>query len=139
MSFERTETILFRHCDPAGIVFYPRYFEMINDTVEAWFADVIGLPFSEIHKRGAVPTAEITTRFTAPSRLGDQLIFSLCVLKVGQSSLSLDLTAHCGQEQRLSARTTLVQVGLDGRPEPWSGQVRPTLLEEQKKAEQNAT
>src|SRR5260370_493059 len=29
--------VLFRHCDPAGIVFYPRYFEMVNDLVEEWF------------------------------------------------------------------------------------------------------
>ncbi|CPO21707.1 4-hydroxybenzoyl CoA thioesterase [Bordetella pertussis] len=28
--------VRFRHCDPAGIVFYPRYFEMINDFVEEW-------------------------------------------------------------------------------------------------------
>ena len=29
--------VRFRHFDPAGIVFYPRYFEMINDFVEEWF------------------------------------------------------------------------------------------------------
>ena len=33
--FTAEMTVAFRHCDPAGIVFYPRYFEMINDFVEA--------------------------------------------------------------------------------------------------------
>ena len=37
--------VRFRHCDPAGIVFYPRYFEMINDFVEEWFDKGMGLPF----------------------------------------------------------------------------------------------
>ena len=32
--------IRFRHCDAAGIVFYPRYFEMMNDLVEDWFAEL---------------------------------------------------------------------------------------------------
>ncbi|MEL6103010.1 MAG: acyl-CoA thioesterase, partial [Pseudomonadota bacterium] len=28
MSFQFLQKVLFKHCDPAGIVFYPRYFEM---------------------------------------------------------------------------------------------------------------
>ena len=32
--FSFSQDIGFRHCDPAGIVFYPRYFEMMNDAVE---------------------------------------------------------------------------------------------------------
>jgi 4-hydroxybenzoyl-CoA thioesterase len=44
MLFSINQKVLFKHCDPAGIVFYPRYFEMINDCVEAFF-DEIGTPF----------------------------------------------------------------------------------------------
>ena len=36
--FETVIPVRFQHCDPAGIVFYPRYLEMINQTVEEWFA-----------------------------------------------------------------------------------------------------
>ena len=39
MSFTTTRKVRFEHCDPAGIVFYPRYFEMINGTVEDWFEE----------------------------------------------------------------------------------------------------
>ena len=31
--------VRFQHTDPAGIVFYPRYFEMINQVIEDWFAE----------------------------------------------------------------------------------------------------
>ena len=34
--FERNKRVRFAHCDPAGIVFYPRYFEMLNELVEAF-------------------------------------------------------------------------------------------------------
>ena len=40
-AFTYEEKVLFRHCDPAGIVFFPRYFEMINDCVEYFFADTL--------------------------------------------------------------------------------------------------
>lgn len=38
--YERLIQIEFNHCDPAGIVFYPRYFEMVNSVIENFFADV---------------------------------------------------------------------------------------------------
>lgn len=138
MAYERTETILFRHCDPAGIVFYPRYFEMINDTVEAWFREVVGVDFATLHATGAVPTAEITTRFTAPSRLGDVVTFTLRPTKIGRSSLTLEFEAHAGAERRLSARSTVVHTGPDTRSEPWPDNIRKTIISELKKESDDA-
>ena len=39
------------HTDPAGIVFYPRYFEMINAQVEDWFTGPLGCDF-ELRRAG---------------------------------------------------------------------------------------
>ena len=33
MRFTMPQKVQFKHCDPAGIVFYPRYFELLNDTL----------------------------------------------------------------------------------------------------------
>jgi 4-hydroxybenzoyl-CoA thioesterase len=30
--------IRFQHTDPAGIVFYPRYFEILGQIIEDWFS-----------------------------------------------------------------------------------------------------
>src|SRR5690242_12783792 len=38
-AFQREVLVRFGHCDAAGWVFYPRYFEMISDFVEDWFED----------------------------------------------------------------------------------------------------
>ena len=46
MAFTYPHKVLFRHCDPAGIVFYPRYFEMMNDTVEAFFGTALDAPWT---------------------------------------------------------------------------------------------
>ena len=55
--------VRFRHCGPAGIVFYPRYFEMINDFVEEWFDKGMGLPFHALHveRHIGTPMASVTT------------------------------------------------------------------------------
>ena len=47
MRYQRLIQIEFNHCDPAGIVFYPRYFEMTNSVVENFFADVVGRSFAQ--------------------------------------------------------------------------------------------
>ena len=61
MAFVMVQKVLFKHCDPAGIVFFPRYFEMMNDCVETFF-DEIGLPFDDMHTWGGVPTVNVSSR-----------------------------------------------------------------------------
>ena len=106
--------VLFQHCDPAGIVFYPRYFEMINATVEQWFADELDFSFAKMHlaEKVGVPTAAIETNFKAPSFLEDRLDFILQVEKIGAKSVNLKLRVSCAEQLRLEANITLVFVSL---------------------------
>ena len=117
--FKMNQKVLFKHCDPAGIVFYPRYFEMMNDCVEAFFAEVLGAPFEELHRSGAVPTAQIETKFTAPSRHGDHLVLALSITKVGRSSAAYQIISTCADQRRFVTRATLVNVDAGGKPAPW--------------------
>ncbi|MCV9999270.1 acyl-CoA thioesterase [Pararhizobium sp. YC-54] len=121
MIYRRSIRVEFNHCDPAGIVFYPRYFEMCNSVVENFFRDIVRRPFEDMMaRREGVPTARIETNFHAPSRLGDGLDWQLSVKRIGTSALDLALDATCNDESRLSATLTLVYVSATGRPQPWS-------------------
>jgi 4-hydroxybenzoyl-CoA thioesterase len=123
MKFEMDQKVLFKHCDPAGIVFYPRYFEMINDCAEAFFCK-IGAAFETLHPAAAGPTAQISAQFQAPSRHGDHLVIGLDVARIGGSSLDLIFEARAGGEQRFSAASTLVYVNATGRPQRWPDHLR---------------
>lgn len=127
MTYTHHQKIKFKHCDPAGIVFYPRYFEMMNDTVEAFFENVLHYPFADVMRGNGVPTAQIEARFSAPSRLGDDLEITLGIKRLGRSSLDLSYDAHCGPELRFGATSTLVFVGDLGRPTHWDARVRGIL------------
>lgn len=106
--------IRFAHCDPAGIVFFPRYFEMVNQVVEDWFAGPLGCSFKALHldQGMGVPTARFETEFRKPSRLEEVLRFSLEVERVGRSSCILQIQARCEGELRASFRQTLVFIDL---------------------------
>ena len=61
--------------DPAGIVFYPRFFEWYDLGCEALFA-ALGLPWPEAFPRYGivgVPIVESGSRFVSPARYGDEL------------------------------------------------------------------
>jgi 4-hydroxybenzoyl-CoA thioesterase len=59
--------------DPAGIVFYPRFFEWYDLGTEALF-EALGLPWPELFPRYAivgVPIVESGSTFVGPVRYGD--------------------------------------------------------------------
>ncbi len=130
MTYRRPIPVEFNHCDPAGIVFYPRYFEMINSVVENFFREAMGYPFAGMmaDNRG-VPVVRIEVEFRAPSRLGEVLDWTLEVLRVGGSSARLRVAARGPEdgEPRLGGEVTLVFASLDDGARPWPDPVRSRL------------
>ena len=113
--FESQVEVRFRHCDPAGIVFYPRYFEMINDFVEEWFDKGMGLPFHALHveRHIGTPMASVQCDFSAPSRWHERLRQVLEVQRIGGASFKALVRFEGPDGQlRLSATLTIVTVDL---------------------------
>jgi len=127
MGFELPQKVLFRHCDPAGIVFFPHYFEMMNDCVEAFFDRELDWPFEVLLRNAGIPTARITTRFTAPSRHGEHLNLGLRITRVGRRSLTYRMTAHCAAELRFETDAVLVHVDASGRSRAWPARIAEKL------------
>lgn len=121
------QKVLFKHCDPAGIVFYPRYFEMINDAVEDWFAGPLDSPWEVFHTTNGCPTVEINVKFVAVSRHGDMLDLQLQVTRLGNTSVSLTVDGYCGDELRFAGRLTLVCIDRDTKPDPWDAELRARM------------
>ncbi|MFV0490625.1 MAG: acyl-CoA thioesterase [Pseudorhodobacter sp.] len=128
MTYRRDIRIEFNHCDPAGIVFYPRYFEMTNSVTENFYRDIAEYPYEAMMPdQEGVPMAGLEARYHAPSRLGEVLNWTLNVTKLGRTSLGLHLEAHCDDVLRVSFDLTQVFVGADGRPKPWPDDIRARI------------
>lgn len=114
--FERERLIRFSDCDPAGIVFYPQYFVMLNGLVEDWFNEALGIAYHSLvmERRVGLPTVRLEVDFRAVSRLGDRVLLSLQVERLGEKSLALALQCRSlDGELRLSARQVIVTTSLD--------------------------
>jgi 4-hydroxybenzoyl-CoA thioesterase len=109
-SFTRPRTIRFGDTDPAGIVFYPRYFEMLVEVIEDFFALALDMPFARLHLELGlgIPLVDVHAEFLRPSRLGEVVDFTLTVTRFGRTSFTTDIIAACAGETRLRARLTMV-------------------------------
>ena len=78
-TFTKQEKIRFKHIDYAGIVFYPRFLEMLNDLVEDWFEEALERPFSKMHETNGIPTVDFKVQFKNAARIGETLTKKLCI------------------------------------------------------------
>jgi 4-hydroxybenzoyl-CoA thioesterase len=92
-SFETEVLVRFADCDPAGIVFYPRFLEMFNNLVEDWCSAGLNFSFDDIVIKSGwgLPTVHLEADFIAPCRLGEVLTAKLFVRKLGTSSINADI------------------------------------------------
>ncbi len=110
--------IMFKHCDPAGIVFYPRYVEMLNDTIEHWFKHYLNVNFNELHmtRKLGIPVVNLNVDFKAPSTLGEEITKELTVEKLGRTSVGLHIAlkeANPPYNLKIAARMTIVFMSLE--------------------------
>lgn len=113
--FSKSYKVRFSHCDPAGIVFFPQYLIILNGFIEDWVTEGLGIDYYDffLNRRVGLPTASLHCDFVRPSRMGETLLHTLKVDRVGRRSLSLAMTAAHGEEIRWRIAQTLVTVDLN--------------------------
>jgi 4-hydroxybenzoyl-CoA thioesterase len=119
-----SKLIRLQHCDPAGVVFTPQYFNLLIEVVEDWFAKSIQLPIPVLLKdfKLATPILKLETRFLKVSYLGDTINFEVEILKLRSKSLELQIIGYVKKEKRLSCQilygcASLEKVKLSAWPE----------------------
>jgi 4-hydroxybenzoyl-CoA thioesterase len=109
--FSKPQKIKFKHIDYAGIVFYPRFLEMLNDLVEDWFEEALDRPFSKMHETHGIPTVDLKVQFKQAARIGEILAKNLWVKELKSSSMVCGFEFINQNEQTvLTGEVTLVNV-----------------------------
>lgn len=123
--------IRFSHTDPAGYVFFARFFDMLQATTEDWLTKRLGIRFADmiLERHLGNPTAHTECQFIKPCLLGEYLDIALILEKVGSSSFTIRYIGSVAGEVRLRARS--VQIIIDthsGRPVPIDDDFRARLM-----------
>lgn len=116
--------------DPAGIVFYPRFFEWYDLGAAALF-EAVGLPWPEIFPRYevvGVPIVESGATFVAPVRYGDVVSIRSAVAWVKEKTFRLEHAISVGPT--VCARGFEVRAWV-GRPDSPAGRLRARPIPEE--------
>jgi 4-hydroxybenzoyl-CoA thioesterase len=115
-------------CDPAGIVYYPRYFAYFDNCTAALF-EAAGLPKHEMlrhYEIVGIPMVDTRARFLAPSRFGDDVEVESGITAWRRSSFDVEhrlyrgteLAVECFETRVWAARSTAKAGQIEGRPVP---------------------
>jgi 4-hydroxybenzoyl-CoA thioesterase len=114
--FSRRVTIEWQHCDPAGIVFYPRYFAMFDTSTTMLFEHALGMTKYQLLKTYdflGYPMVETRTRFTLPTRFGDEIEIKTSLIEVKHSSFTVEHQILKAGQLAVEGRDTRVWVVTD--------------------------
>jgi 4-hydroxybenzoyl-CoA thioesterase len=102
-------------CDPANIVFYPRYFAMFDDATSVLFEAAGCSKQDLVHVYGLVgiPMVDTRAKFYIPSTHGDWIEIETAVVKFNRSSFEVTHKVFKGGQLALEGFETRVLVGRD--------------------------
>lgn len=113
----RTVRIEWGDCDPAQIVFYPRYFAFFDGATQELFRAALGMPKIEwVRKFGiiGIPMVDTRAKFIVPSRYGDDIVIESRVARFGGSSFDVEHKVfRVGEVLAIEASETRVWAGPD--------------------------
>ncbi len=128
----RTLIVEWGDCDPAGIVFYPRYFAMFDTSTARLIEKLAGMRKAElIAAHGIVgwPMVETSARFTVPASFGDEIRIDSRITRVGRSSFGIEHRMFKGDTHCIEATEARVWAAPDpDRPGAIKGVPIPAAL-----------
>ncbi len=89
----RTVRIEWGDCDPAGIVFYPRFFAMFDASTTALFERALGMTKYQFLKHYGIigyPMVDTRARFILPAKFGDDVVIETAVKEFRRSSFDVE-------------------------------------------------
>jgi 4-hydroxybenzoyl-CoA thioesterase len=101
VSHALTVKVRWSEADPAGIVFYPRFFEWFDLGTEALF-ESLGLRWTEMfpaERIVGVPIVESGARFASPVRYGDEVRIETTVSEVREKTFRVEHEVAVGSRR----------------------------------------
>jgi 4-hydroxybenzoyl-CoA thioesterase len=113
---KRIVRITWGDCDPAGIVYYPRYFEMFDESTVALFERALGMTKYQSQKEfdfAGYPMVDTRAKFSIPNRYGDDVEIESTIAEFRRSSFDIQHRMLKNGALSVECSETRVWVGRD--------------------------
>ena len=112
MAYRSLQKIRFSDVDGAGIVYYPKFFELCHAAFEDFFDTQTDYSYPDLirNQRVGFPTVAIESTFTAPLEYGDEAAVELTVEEIGSTSIRFGYVIHRERDGVLCFQATITTV-----------------------------
>jgi 4-hydroxybenzoyl-CoA thioesterase len=115
-TFHRQLTVEWGQCDPAGIVFNSRFFEMFDISTWMLFEAALGVTAHELGETFdiiGIPLVDARANFLKPAKFGDVVDISSRVIEFRRSSFDVEHRLSIGGELAVDGAETRVWTARD--------------------------
>ena len=101
-------------CDPAGIVYFPRYFAIMDNCTAHLFEHATGITKYQMQQKFAFagfPMVDIRAKFHVPTKYGDDVVVESKIVEFGRSRFEVEHRLLKGGELAVEGYETRVWVG----------------------------
>jgi 4-hydroxybenzoyl-CoA thioesterase len=96
----RTTRVEWSDCDPAGIIFYARYFEIFDTSTTMLIERALGMKkidYLKAYDFLGHPLVATRAKFRRPTRFGDEVAIETAIVACGRSSFTIEhRLSHAG-------------------------------------------
>lgn len=92
MRFVKEARVRFGHADPAGIAYYPRFFEWFHDAFEAMFEAMFQRSYAEVlaESQCGFPAVQAACEWRRPARFGDLVQIEVFISRLTERSATFE-------------------------------------------------
>jgi len=111
LTVTRTERIHWGDCDPAGIIYYPRYFEIFDRCTTTMLEQALGMTKHQYliaYDFTGHPVVDTRARFILPTRYGDDVVIESTIVALRRSSF--EIQHHLSKNGNLSVEGSETRV-----------------------------
>ena len=123
--------VRFGHADPAGIIYYPRFFEWFHDLFEQMFEAVLKQPYAHVlnHRRVGFPAVQVQCEFRKPARFGDLVDVEVFLSRLSEKSATFEYRVLREGELLVTASVKVASMDLDRHTAtPFPPDIRASFL-----------
>ena len=79
--------VRFGECDPAGVAYYPEFFNWFHQAMEVCFEEHLGVSYAQIIETVGFPAVQTSAEFRSPIPVGATIDVEVCIERLGRSSI----------------------------------------------------
>mgnify|MGYP001998779179 CR=1 FL=1 len=85
--FCHNRIVRFGECDPAGVAYYPQFFDWFHQAMEACFEEYLEISYAQMIETVGFPAVQTSAEFRSPIPIGSAIGVEVCIERLGRSSI----------------------------------------------------